>query len=73
MVARVAEKVSNDGGSRTGYCKRTILAERLGVSPARASRIARELEVEGVIKRLGGGVWGKTAVFELLPLGRRTG
>jgi hypothetical protein len=63
-----AEKVSNDDGSRTGYCKRTIIAARLGVSESRASGLARELEAEGTIKRLGGGVWGKTATFELLPL-----
>ena len=62
-----AEKVSNDG-SRAGYCKREVLAARLGVSVSRASHIARELEDEGTIKRLGGGVWGKAAVYELLPL-----
>ena len=61
-----AEKVTE--GLRTGYCKRAILAHRLGVTPARVSNIARELEDEGTVKRLGGGVWGKTAVFELLPL-----
>jgi hypothetical protein len=62
-----AEKVPSDG-SRAGYCKREVLAARLGVSASRASKIARELEDEGVIKRLGGGVWGKAAVYELLPL-----
>lgn len=62
-----AEKVPSDG-SRTGYCKRDVLAARLGVSVSRASKIARELEDEGTIKRLGGGVWGKAAMYELLPL-----
>ncbi|HEY2691204.1 MAG TPA: helix-turn-helix domain-containing protein [Streptosporangiaceae bacterium] len=61
-----AEKVT--GESRTGYCKREVLAARLGRSPSRVSHIARELEDEGTIKRLGGGVWGKAAVYELLPL-----
>jgi DNA-binding Lrp family transcriptional regulator len=68
-----AEKVNNDDGSRTGFCKRTDLAARLGVSPARVSQIARELEGEGVIKRLGGGVWGKATEYELLPLPAGTG
>lgn len=62
-----AEKVTGDG-SRTGYCKREVLVARLGRSASRVSGIARELEDEGTIKRLGGGVWGKTAVYELLPL-----
>jgi len=62
-----AEKVTDDG-SRTGYCKREVLAARLGRSQSRVSGIARELENEGTIKRLGGGVWGKTTVYELLPL-----
>ena len=62
-----AEKVKDDG-SRTGYCKRDVLAARLGRSPSRVSHIASELEDEGTIKRLGGGVWGKSAVYELLPL-----
>jgi hypothetical protein len=61
-----AEKVT--GESRIGYCKREVLAARLGRSPSRVSHIARELEDEGTIKRLGGGVWGKAAVYELLPL-----
>jgi hypothetical protein len=61
-----AEKVPK--GSRAGYCKRAVLAARLGVSPARVSNIARDIEDEGIIKRLGGGVWGKTAEFELMPL-----
>lgn len=61
-----AEKVK--AGSRTGYCKREVLAARLGRSPSRVSGIARELEDEGTIKRLGGGVWGKATVYELLPL-----
>lgn len=61
-----AEK-ANDG-SRTGYCKREVLAARLGRSPSRVSHIAYELEAEGTIKRLGGGVWGKATVYELLPL-----
>ncbi len=63
-----AEKVSNGHGSRTGYCKREILADRLGVSPVRVSNIARELVDEGVLRRLGGGVWNKSAEYELLPL-----
>ncbi|MGH3192688.1 MAG: hypothetical protein ACRDOL_36660 [Streptosporangiaceae bacterium] len=62
-----AEKVPGDG-SRIGYCKREVLVARLGRSPSRVSGIARELEDEGTIKRLGGGVWGKTAVYELMPL-----
>ena len=61
-----AEK-ANDG-SRTGYCKREILAARLGRSLSRVAHIAGELEAEGTIKRLGGGVWGKAAVYELPPL-----
>jgi hypothetical protein len=67
-----AEKVSNDNGSRTGFCKRTDLADRLGVSPARVSGIARELEGEGVIKRLGGGYHNQAAVYELLSLAAGT-
>ena len=62
-----AEKVPDDG-SRTGYCKREVLVARLGRSPSRVSGIARELEDEGVTKRLGGGVWGRATVYELLPL-----
>ena len=61
-----AEKVPK--GSRTGYCKRSVLAARLDVSMSRVSGIARELEDEGMLKRLGGGVWGKAAMFELSPL-----
>jgi hypothetical protein len=66
-----AEKVPK--GSRTGYCKREVLVARLGRSPSRVSGIARELEDEGTIKRLGGGVWGKAAVYELLPLATAQG
>ena len=61
-----AEKVPR--GSRAGYCKRSVLAARLDVSMSRVSGIARELEDEGALKRLGGGVWGKAAMFELSPL-----
>jgi hypothetical protein len=61
-----AEKVTE--GSRAGYCRRTILAARLGVSPGRASQIAREIQDEGAIKRLGGGVGAKPVTYELLPL-----
>jgi len=66
-----AEKVPK--GSRTGYCKREVLVARLGRSRSRVSGIARELEDEGTIKRLGGGVWGKAAVYELLPLATAQG
>jgi hypothetical protein len=61
-----AEKVPR--GSRTGYCKREIIAARLDVSESRASHIARELVGEGTLARLGGGVWGKATEFELLSL-----
>ncbi len=61
-----AEK-ANDG-SRTGYCKREVLAARLGRSLSRVTHIAGELEAEGTIKRLSAGVWSKAAVYELPPL-----
>ena len=65
-----AEKVNNDHGSRIGYCSRAVLAYRLGVSPSRVSNIAAELVAEGVIRRLGGGVWRNPAVYELLSLAK---
>ena len=65
-----AEKVGNGDGSRAGYCSRAVLANRLGVSQTRVSHIARELVAEGVLRRLGGGVWKQSAVYELLSLAR---
>jgi hypothetical protein len=41
--------------TRQGWPARRLLADRAGVSEARASNIATELVAEGVIKRVGGG------------------
>ena len=63
-----AEKIPNGGDTRAGYCPRAIIAHRIDRSPTRASNIAHELEAEGTIKRLGGGVWHKSTVYEMPPL-----
>jgi hypothetical protein len=43
-------EVANDH-SRAGWCPRSVLAARVGVSGPRASNIASALVAEGVIKR----------------------
>lgn len=61
-----AESASDQ--TRTGWSPRWKLAHRADMLPHHASRTARQLIDEGVIKRHGGGYSGQTAVYELLPL-----
>jgi hypothetical protein len=54
--------------TRSGWCPRSVLADRVGVSQTRATHIASDLVAEGVIKRDGGGHRGRTAVYVIANL-----
>lgn len=58
-----AEHASTD--TRSGWCRRERLAERVGVSPRQATRIAADLVEAGVLKRDGHAHNGRTAVYVL--------
>jgi len=59
-----AERAVTD--TRSGWCPRQLVANRLGVSPTRASHIASELVAEGTIKRAG--YHRRHTVYVLSPL-----
>ena len=64
----IAFAESANDRTRTGWSPRWKLAHRSDITPISATRVARALIGEGVIKRHGGGYRGQAAVYELLPL-----
>jgi hypothetical protein len=64
-----AEHASDE--TRTGWCPRSRLAERVGVSESRASHIASALIAEGVIKREIRGRRGRATTYVLAELNGR--
>ena len=60
-----------DDETRIGWCPRSVLAERVGVSETRATHIATDLIAEGVIKRERGGNRYHSTVYALAELNGR--
>jgi hypothetical protein len=54
--------------TRSGWCPRSVLASRVGVSEVRASNIATELVNEGVVKREMPGHRGRSSVYVIADL-----